>query len=83
LNFSELLVGDIVILMNGMELPTDGILIEGLDISTDESAMTGLVFNFRRICTFKKVNFCLVLKIKRLIKKYELRHRLSIFIIWH
>jgi len=35
------LVGDIVNINEGMEIPADGILIESNEITTDESAMTG------------------------------------------
>jgi magnesium-transporting ATPase (P-type) len=35
------LVGDIVIVDNGMEIPSDGILIESSEVTADESAMTG------------------------------------------
>ena len=36
-----LLVGDVVDIVTGMEVPADGILIDATDITTDESAMTG------------------------------------------
>ncbi len=35
------MVGDIIKIESGMKVPADCILIEGTDISTDESAMTG------------------------------------------
>ena len=35
------LVGDIVKLVEGMEIPADGILIEASEIKMDESSMTG------------------------------------------
>ena len=35
------LVGDVVEIVTGMEVPADGILLEASDITTDESAMTG------------------------------------------
>lgn len=35
------LVGDIVNINQGMEIPADGLLIEANEITTDESAMTG------------------------------------------
>ena len=38
---SELLVGDLMVVANGMEVPADGLLTTGADITTDESAMTG------------------------------------------
>lgn len=34
-------MGDIVIVDNGMEIPSDGILVESSEITADESAMTG------------------------------------------
>lgn len=38
---NEIVVGDIVILHDGMEVPADGILISGFDILADESSITG------------------------------------------
>lgn len=38
---SELLVGDLMVIANGMEVPADGMLTYGADITADESAMTG------------------------------------------
>ena len=36
-----LLVGDIVDIREGMEVPADGLLLDANEITTDESAMTG------------------------------------------
>ena len=41
LNNSELLVGDIVQLVEGMDIPADGLVLEAAELFTDESAMTG------------------------------------------
>jgi magnesium-transporting ATPase (P-type) len=41
LHQSKVLVGDIVILLEGMEIPADGYVLEASELSTDESAMTG------------------------------------------
>lgn len=41
LHNQELVVGDIIKIESGMRVPADCILIEGTDVSTDESAMTG------------------------------------------
>lgn len=38
---SELVVGDVVKIFEGMDIPTDGYIIEANEITTDESAMTG------------------------------------------
>ena len=38
---NDLVVGDIIKLESGMRIPGDCILLEGTDIATDESAMTG------------------------------------------
>jgi P-type E1-E2 ATPase len=35
------MVGDIVKLQEGMEIPADGIVLAASDLTTDESAMTG------------------------------------------
>jgi len=35
------MVGDVVQLTEGMEIPADGYLIEAAELTTDESAMTG------------------------------------------
>ncbi|KAL0476664.1 10 TM domain-containing transmembrane protein [Acrasis kona] len=40
-NIDQLLVGDVVILTTGDQIPADGILIEGHDLKNDESVMTG------------------------------------------
>lgn len=40
-NSDELLVGDIIKIESGMKIPADCVLLEGTDIATDESAMTG------------------------------------------
>lgn len=37
----NVLVGDIVDLVTGMEVPADGIVLEASDLTCDESAMTG------------------------------------------
>lgn len=41
LHVSEIVFGDLVVLREGMELPADGILIEGYDLLVDESSITG------------------------------------------
>lgn len=41
LQVADLVVGDIVVLVEGMDLPADGYLIQGIDITCDESSMTG------------------------------------------
>jgi P-type E1-E2 ATPase len=41
LHEEECLVGDIIKLKEGMEVPADGILIEASDVKMDESSMTG------------------------------------------
>ena len=41
LSNSDLVVGDIIKIDSGMRIPADCILLEGTDIATDESAMTG------------------------------------------
>jgi len=38
---SELVAGDIIKIEQGMKIPADCILLDGIDISCDESAMTG------------------------------------------
>jgi Ca2+-transporting ATPase len=37
----ELVVGDIIKIEQGMKIPADCLLLEGIDIACDESAMTG------------------------------------------
>jgi len=36
-----LVVGDVIKIESGMKIPADCVLIDGTDIATDESAMTG------------------------------------------
>jgi len=38
---NDLVVGDVIKIEAGMRIPADCVLIEGTDIATDESAMTG------------------------------------------
>lgn len=38
---SLVMVGDVVSLIEGMEIPADGIVIAASELTTDESAMTG------------------------------------------
>ncbi len=38
---NELKVGDILSIKSGMNIPVDGIVIQGTDVLCDESAMTG------------------------------------------
>ena len=40
-DISELVTGDIIKIEQGMKIPADCILLDGIDISCDESAMTG------------------------------------------
>lgn len=52
------LVGDIVNINEGMEIPADGLLFESNEITTDESAMTGeahhITKNTVAVCINKK-----------------------------
>ncbi len=41
LHHSDLMVGDLVVVREGMDIPVDGILIQSSEVFTDESAMTG------------------------------------------
>jgi P-type E1-E2 ATPase len=38
---NEVLVGDVVLVFEGMEIPADGLVLEASDLTADESAMTG------------------------------------------
>jgi len=38
---SEVMVGDVVMIFEGMEIPADGLVFEASDLTADESAMTG------------------------------------------
>jgi len=38
---SEVMVGDLVLLREGMQLPADGLLVKEIEVLCDESAMTG------------------------------------------
>lgn len=53
-----LLVGDIMMINEGMEMAADGILLESNEITTDESAMTGetdpIHKSLLRVCIKKK-----------------------------
>lgn len=41
LHQTKLLVGDIVQIFEGMEIPTDGLVLSASEVTTDESSMTG------------------------------------------
>lgn len=41
IHMSEVLVGDVVLIFEGMEIPADGFVLEASDLTADESAMTG------------------------------------------
>lgn len=41
IHMSKVMVGDLVALSEGMEIPADGYLIQSAELTTDESAMTG------------------------------------------
>ena len=47
MHMSELVVGDLIQLSTGMEIPADGLLIESSEITADESAMTGKIKDYR------------------------------------
>jgi hypothetical protein len=68
-----------------MEIPTDGLLIEAMEITADESSMTGRICNFRRVSTFKKEYPTKLPKIEGeiLIDLINLRRRLSSFTLRH
>ena len=40
------MVGDLVDLVEGMEIPADGLVLEASELTTDESAMTGETGNY-------------------------------------
>lgn len=42
---NELKVGDIIAIQNGMNIPVDGVCIEAVGVTADESAMTGESFH--------------------------------------
>ena len=57
-NQSELQVGDLVQVDNGMEVPADGVLVQAAEILADESAMTGnFQLSFKYIMKYIKINF--------------------------
>ncbi len=41
LSMGDVVVGDIILLKMGLEVPGDGIIIQGYSVSLDESSMTG------------------------------------------
>lgn len=44
----EVLVGDICKLIEGMEVPADGILLDASEVKMDESSMTGETHSIRK-----------------------------------
>ena len=60
LHQSELLVGDLVQVDSGMEIPADGILVLAAEVSCDESAMTGnFLLNLWKLLNYKVKLFLL------------------------
>ena len=55
---NEVLVGDVVLVFEGMEIPADGLVLEASDLTADESAMTGetdpIKKNILSICIEKR-----------------------------
>ena len=45
---SKLVVGDVVKIEEGMNVPCDGLVIKGNEVLTDESAMTGEPDNIKK-----------------------------------
>lgn len=41
LHASLVMVGDVVVLQEGIEIPADGVVLEANELTCDESAMTG------------------------------------------
>ena len=41
IHMDQVMVGDVITLFEGMEVPADGMVFEANDLTTDESAMTG------------------------------------------
>ena len=41
ISINDILVGDIVVLQSGDKIPCDGVLIEGIDIESNEASLTG------------------------------------------
>ena len=41
LHRNHIKVGDVIMVKNGMNIPVDGVVIQGIGIMSDESAMTG------------------------------------------
>lgn len=37
----DILVGDIILLKSGIEIPGDGVMVQGFSVQIDESSMTG------------------------------------------
>lgn len=58
IHMSKVLVGDVVLLSEGMEIPSDGYVLEAAELTTDESAMTGETDPIRKatipICIAKR-----------------------------
>lgn len=48
LHEEECLTGDICRLVEGMEIPADGVIIEGSEIRMDESSMTGETHSIKK-----------------------------------
>ena len=56
------MVGDLVDLVEGMEIPADGIVLEASELTADESAMTGET---------GKIAICFLKKYLKICEKYK------------
>lgn len=55
INIVDLLVGDVVILDQGDNIPSDGLFIEGFNVQIDESNVTRDLIQLRK--TDKRIHF--------------------------
>ena len=50
----DVVVGDVVIVETGDEVPADGTLFEAVDLQVDESSLTGETLTTKRVCLFQE-----------------------------
>ena len=50
----DVVVGDVVIVETGDEVPADGTLFEAVDMQVDESSLTGEALTTKRVCLFQE-----------------------------
>ena len=72
INVGDLVVGDVIKIFEGMEIPTDGFLVESNEVTVDESAMTGETDPIKKNVYSKSIEICEQLAETNKMDKYSI-----------